>query len=120
MTINCSLQMQHTLKNAINCSGVGLHSGHKVTLRLHPAAPDTGIVFHRTDIIGRGAVIPATWENAVETPLCTTLVRGEVKIATVEHLMSALVGMGVDNCRIEINSDEVPIMDGSLLHHSFS
>ena len=113
MTINSSLQMQHTLKNAINCSGVGVHSGHKVTLKLHPAAPDTGIVFHRTDIAGRGAVIPATWENAIETPLCTTLVQGDVKIATIEHLMSALVGMGVDNCRIEINSDEVPVMDGS-------
>lgn len=107
------LQKQQTIRNAINCSGVGLHSGEKVTLRLLPAAPGTGIVFRRTDIAGRGAVVPATWQNSVESPLCTTLVQDGVRISTVEHLMSALAGLGVDNCRIEINAGEVPVMDGS-------
>ena len=107
------LQMQQTLKNTIKCSGVGVHGGQKVTLVLHPAEPDFGIVFQRTGLDGPSVTIPARWENAIETPLCTTLTDGQVKISTVEHLLSALSGMGVDNCRIEVNADELPIMDGS-------
>ncbi|WP_417453835.1 UDP-3-O-acyl-N-acetylglucosamine deacetylase [Kiloniella sp.] len=104
---------QKTLKSAINCSGVGLHSGDNVVMTLHPAEPGSGIVFHRTDVAGKGAIIPATWEYAIESPLCTTLVKDDVKIGTIEHLMSALAGFGIDNCRIDINACEVPVMDGS-------
>lgn len=104
---------QQTLKNSINCSGVALHSGAKVSMVLHPAEADTGIVFRRTDAAG-GVEIQALWRNAIETPLCTTLVDGRGnQIATIEHLMSALNGCGIDNAVIELNGPEVPIMDGS-------
>ncbi|MEQ8354894.1 MAG: UDP-3-O-acyl-N-acetylglucosamine deacetylase [Kiloniellaceae bacterium] len=104
---------QQTLKNSIHCSGVALHSGAKVGMVLHPAEADTGIVFRRTDADG-GTEILASWRNAVETPLCTTLVDGKGnQVATIEHLMSALCGCGVDNAVIELNGPEVPIMDGS-------
>jgi len=104
---------QQTLKNSIHCSGVALHSGAKVNMVLHPAESDTGIVFRRTDAAG-GTEIQALWRNAVETPLCTTLVdeRGN-QVATIEHLMSALNACGIDNAVIELNGPEVPIMDGS-------
>jgi UDP-3-O-[3-hydroxymyristoyl] N-acetylglucosamine deacetylase len=104
---------QQTLKNSIHCSGVALHSGIKVNMALHPAEADTGIVFRRTDAAG-GAEVQANWRNAVETPLCTTLVdpKGN-QVATIEHLMSALSACGIDNAVIELNGPEVPIMDGS-------
>lgn len=104
---------QQTLKNSIHCSGVALHSGTKVSMVLHPAEADTGIVFRRTDSAG-GSEVQAVWRNAIETPLCTTLVdaRGN-QVATVEHLMSALNACGIDNAVIELNGPEVPIMDGS-------
>ena len=105
---------QGTLKAPISCSGVALHSGAKTKMSLKPAPEDHGIVFRRTDLEGGGAEIRATWDNAIETPLCTTLVGpDEIKVATIEHLMSALVGAGIDNVLIEINGAEVPIMDGS-------
>lgn len=109
---------QRTLKNSIHCSGVGLHCGAKVSMTLHPAAPNTGIVFRRTDIAGGPAEIAATWQNAIETPLCTTLVGRdaagrELKVATIEHLLSALLGCGIDNAVVEMNGPEVPVMDGS-------
>lgn len=105
---------QRTIKNAIHCSGVGLHSGAKVNLTLHPAGADTGIVFRRTDIGDGSWAVPARWTHAVETPLCTTLVGADgARVATVEHLMSALAGCGIDNAVVEINGPEVPIMDGS-------
>ncbi|MEH6630795.1 MAG: UDP-3-O-acyl-N-acetylglucosamine deacetylase [Halopseudomonas aestusnigri] len=107
------VQKQKTLKSSINCSGVGLHSGDNVIMTLHPAEPGAGIVFRRTDVAGKGAIIPATWEYAIESPLCTTLVKDDVKIGTIEHLMSALAGFGIDNCYIDINACEVPVMDGS-------
>ncbi len=104
---------QQTLKNSIHCSGVALHSGAKVSMTLHPAEADSGIVFRRTDADG-GSEIQALWKNAIETPLCTTLVDGRGnQIATIEHLMSALSGCGIDNAVIELNGPEVPIMDGS-------
>lgn len=105
---------QKTLKTAIQCSGVGLHSGLKVSMTLQPAAPDSGIVFRRVDVPGEPVDIAAHWRNAVETPLCTTLVGANgLKVSTIEHLMSALAGCGIDNAIIEIDGEEVPIMDGS-------
>jgi len=105
---------QRTLKNSIHCSGVGLHNGEKVSMTLHPAAADSGIRFRRTDIAGGGAEIQATWRNAIETPLCTTLVSADgTRIATIEHLMSAFLGCGIDNLLVELSGPEVPIMDGS-------
>ncbi len=104
---------QQTLKNSIHCSGVALHSGAKVSMVLHPAEADTGIVFRRTDSAG-GSEVQALWRNAIETPLCTTLVDAKGnQVATVEHLMSALNACGIDNAVIELNGPEVPIMDGS-------
>ncbi|HTH15466.1 MAG TPA: UDP-3-O-acyl-N-acetylglucosamine deacetylase [Magnetospirillum sp.] len=105
---------QRTLKTAIGCTGVGLHSGAKVTMVLHPAEADSGIVFKRTDIAGRGAIVPALWSNVGDTRMNTCLVNeAGVQVGTVEHLMSALAGAGIDNCLIEINGAEVPVMDGS-------
>src|SRR3546814_569904 len=104
---------QQTLKNSIHCSGVALHSGAKVNMVLHPAEADTGIVFRRTDAAG-GTEVQALWRNAIETPLCTTLVDGKGNpIATIEHLMSALSACGIDNALVELNGTEVPIMAGS-------
>ncbi len=111
---NSEVIRQRTLKNPIHCSGVGVHSGEKVSMALLPAPPDTGIVLRRTDIAGGGQEITASWDNAVETPLCTTIAhRSGVKIATVEHLMAAFYGCSIDNAVVEIGGGEVPIMDGS-------
>lgn len=105
---------QRTLKTAIGCTGVGLHSGNKVTMVLHPAQADFGIQFKRTDIAGRGAMVPALWSAVGDTRMNTCLVNEDgVRVGTVEHLMSALAGCGIDNCLIEINGPEVPVMDGS-------
>ena len=105
---------QRTLKTSIDCSGVALHSGAKVSMTLLPADADTGIVFIRTDIAGGGVEIPARWDYVVDTRMCTTLGNEDgVTIGTVEHLMAALAGCGIDNARIELNGGEVPIMDGS-------
>jgi UDP-3-O-[3-hydroxymyristoyl] N-acetylglucosamine deacetylase len=102
---------QRTLKTRIGCRGVGLHSGQKVTMRLLPAAPDTGIVFRRTDA---GAEIPASWVNTIESPRCTVLSNGEgITVGTIEHLMAALAGAEIDNAIVELDGPEVPIMDGS-------
>jgi len=103
---------QRTLKNIIRATGVGLHSGKKVYLTLLPAPPDTGIVFRRVDL-DPVVEIPARAENVGDTQLCTTLCRGEVRIATVEHLLSAFAGLGIDNAYVEVSASEVPIMDGS-------
>jgi len=105
---------QRTLKSTINCSGVALHSGDKISMTLLPAEPGSGIVFRRTDIAGGGAEIKAVFENVVDTNMCTTLGNSDgVTIATVEHLMAALSGSGIDNALIEVNGPEVPVMDGS-------
>lgn len=105
---------QKTFKSSISCTGVALHSGKKVSMTLLPGEINSGIVFKRTDIAGGGAEIPATWDNVVETMLCTTLGNKDgVTISTVEHLMAALAGMGIDNAVIEVNGPEVPVMDGS-------
>ncbi len=103
---------QRTLKNVIRATGIGLHTGKKVYLTLRPAAPDTGIVFRRVDL-EPAVEIKAACKNVGETTLSTTLCDGDVKISTVEHLLSAMAGLGVDNAYIELNAPEVPIMDGS-------
>ena len=103
---------QRTLKNTIRATGVGLHSGEKVYLTLKPAPVDSGIVFRRVDL--EPAVdIPARAENVGETTMSTTLVRDGVKVDTVEHLLSAMAGLGIDNAVVELSAPEVPIMDGS-------
>jgi UDP-3-O-[3-hydroxymyristoyl] N-acetylglucosamine deacetylase len=103
---------QRTLKNIIRATGVGLHTGKKVYLTLRPAAVDTGIVFRRVDL-DPPVEISAKPENVGDTQLSTTLVRGDVRISTVEHLLSALAGLGIDNAFIDLSAPEVPIMDGS-------
>ena len=103
---------QRTLKNVIRATGVGLHSGEKVYLTLRPAAVDTGIVFRRTDL-EPAVEIPAAAGLVTETMLCTGLSKDAGKVLTVEHLMSALAGLGIDNACIDLSAPEVPIMDGS-------
>lgn len=103
---------QRTLKNAIRATGVGLHTGDKVYLTLHPAEPNSGIKFRRTDL-DESVLIDATPENVGDTTLSTTLIQDGVKISTVEHLLSAIAGLGIDNAIIDVSSAEVPIMDGS-------
>ena len=103
---------QRTLKNVIRATGVGLHSGEKVYMTLRPAAPDTGIVFRRTDF-AQPVEIKAEAELVGDTSLCTALVEKGVKIKTVEHLLSAMAGLGIDNAYIDLSTEEVPIMDGS-------
>ena len=104
---------QRTLKNSIHCSGIGLHSGVKVNMTLHPAEADTGIRFRRNGTVQRTEVA-AIWQNAIETPLSTTLMgEADIKIGTIEHLLSALSGCAIDNVVIELNGPEVPVMDGS-------
>ena len=103
---------QRTPKKVIQATGVGLHSGQKVLLTLRPAPINTGIVFRRTDL-NPVVEIPASYEYVSETMLCTSLQRNDVKIATVEHLLSALAGLGIDNAYIDVNAPEIPIMDGS-------
>jgi UDP-3-O-[3-hydroxymyristoyl] N-acetylglucosamine deacetylase len=103
---------QRTIKNVIRATGVGLHSGEKVYLTLRPAAVDTGIVFRRVDV-EPAVEIPADAELVSETTLCTGLSQGGAKVQTVEHLMSALAGLGIDNLYVDLSAAEVPIMDGS-------
>ncbi|MDK9721172.1 MAG: UDP-3-O-acyl-N-acetylglucosamine deacetylase [Rhodospirillales bacterium] len=104
---------QRTLKNPISCTGVGLHSGVKVTMALKPAPADHGIVFKRTDIAGNGALIPARWDMVDDTRLCTGVSANGAVVRTIEHLMAALAGSRIDNLLIEISGPEVPVMDGS-------
>ena len=103
---------QRTLKDSIRASGIGLHSGEKVYMTLRPAPANTGVVFRRLDL-PEPADIPADPTLVNETTLGTTLERDGVKVATVEHLMSALAGLGIDNVFIDLTAAEVPIMDGS-------
>lgn len=103
---------QRTLKNGIKATGVGLHTGQKVALELRPAPVDTGIVFRRTDL-DPAVEIQAKAENVGDTALSTTLVKDDVRVSTVEHLLSAIAGMGIDNIYVDVSAPEVPIMDGS-------
>jgi UDP-3-O-[3-hydroxymyristoyl] N-acetylglucosamine deacetylase len=103
---------QRTLKKAIRTTGVGLHTGARVELTLRPAPEDTGIVFHRTDLAG-APELPALASNVGDTRLASTLRVGASSVATVEHLMSALAGLGIDNLHVDVAGPELPIMDGS-------
>ena len=103
---------QRTLKTTIRATGVGLHTGRKVYMTLRPAAENTGIVFRRVDL-DPPVDVPADAALVGETMLGTTLVQGDVKVATVEHLLAALAGFGVDNAYVDLSAPEVPIMDGS-------
>ncbi|PKM38108.1 MAG: UDP-3-O-[3-hydroxymyristoyl] N-acetylglucosamine deacetylase [Gammaproteobacteria bacterium HGW-Gammaproteobacteria-10] len=103
---------QRTLKNTIRATGVGLHTGDKVYLTLRPAEPNTGIRFRRVDL-EEPVTIDATPQNVGETTLSTTLVQNNIKISTIEHLLSAFAGLGIDNAIIDLSAPEVPIMDGS-------
>lgn len=103
---------QRTLKNVIRATGIGLHTGKKIYLTLRPAAPDTGIIFRRIDL-DTPMEIKAESRNVGDTTLSTTLSKDGVNISTVEHLLSAMAGLGVDNAYVDLNAAEVPIMDGS-------
>jgi len=103
---------QRTLKTTIRATGVGLHSGEKVFMTLRPSAENSGITFRRVDL-DQPVDIPADPRLVGETMLGTTLVKDDVKVATVEHLMSALAGLGIDNVHVDLSAPEVPIMDGS-------
>ena len=103
---------QRTLRNSIKATGVGLHTGDKVLLTLCPAPVDTGIVFRRTDL-NPVAEIPARADLVGETTLSTCLIHGEALVSTIEHLLSAMAGLGVDNAYVDVTAPEIPIMDGS-------
>jgi UDP-3-O-[3-hydroxymyristoyl] N-acetylglucosamine deacetylase len=103
---------QRTLKSLISASGVGLHTGQKVSIRLRPAPPETGIVFRRVDLASP-VDIPARAESVGDTRLSSCLMKDGVRVSTVEHLMSALGGLGVDNAYVDLDAAEMPIMDGS-------
>ena len=106
--------MQATLKTHVTFDGVGLHSGRAVRMVVRPALAGTGIVFCRTDILGRNPIIPALWHHVMVSPLHTRIENNDdVVVSTIEHVMAALAGCGITNARIDIDRGEVPIMDGS-------
>jgi UDP-3-O-[3-hydroxymyristoyl] N-acetylglucosamine deacetylase len=109
---------QRTLKRRVSATGIGLHSGTKVEMVLRPAAPDTGVVFRRTDL-EPPVDIPASALAVSDTTMASTLERDGARVATVEHLMSALAGLGIDNCYVDVNAAEIPIMDGSAASFVF-
>jgi UDP-3-O-[3-hydroxymyristoyl] N-acetylglucosamine deacetylase len=114
VNLNGFKSVQSTIRTPASCAGVGLHSGAPVSITLLPAEPDTGIVFRRTDLSSDNAYIPARFDCVTTTELGTTLANARgISVATVEHLMSALSGLGVDNVVIEVSGPEIPIMDGS-------
>lgn len=103
---------QRTIQKSISTKGVGLHSGRRVEITLRPAAPNTGIVFHRVDL-PEIVDLPARADAVGDTRMASVLQQGNVRVSTVEHLMSALAGLGVDNLHVDLTAEEVPIMDGS-------
>lgn len=103
---------QRTLKNVIKATGITLHGGERAELTLRPAPPNTGIIFQRTDL-DTLVEIPALAQNVGDTMLSTTLTKGDIRVATVEHLLSALAGLGIDNAYVDVTAPEIPIMDGS-------
>jgi UDP-3-O-[3-hydroxymyristoyl] N-acetylglucosamine deacetylase len=107
-----SMLKQSTLNNTIKATGIAVHSGERAELTLRPAEPNTGIVFRRTDL-DEPVIIPARVEYVGDTTMSTSLMKGNVKISTVEHVLSALAGLGIDNAYIDVTASEVPIMDGS-------
>jgi UDP-3-O-[3-hydroxymyristoyl] N-acetylglucosamine deacetylase len=109
---------QRTLKQIARTVGIGLHSGSKVQLALRPAAAETGVVFRRVDL-DPPVEIPVSAEAVLDTRMATTIGIGDVRIATIEHLMSALAGLGIDNCYVDVDAAEIPIMDGSAASFVF-
>jgi UDP-3-O-[3-hydroxymyristoyl] N-acetylglucosamine deacetylase len=108
--------MQHTLQSKIQVTGVGLHSGQNVAMTLRPAEAGRGIVFLRSDIFDRDNLIPALWDRVVDTQLCTVIGNeAGITVGTIEHLMAALRGCGVDNVIVDLDGPEVPVMDGSAM-----
>lgn len=108
--------MQNTLKTAVTLKGIGLHSGKMITLTILPAPEDSGVVFVRTDVKGMDNQVPAFWNRVTNTQLCTLISNAQgVSVGTVEHLMSALRGLNIDNAYIELDGPEVPVMDGSAM-----
>lgn len=103
---------QRTLRSKVSCTGIGLHSGAKITLTLNPAPANTGIRFVRVDLSPE-VEIPALADYVVDTTMATTIGKDGARIGTIEHLMAALSGLGIDNCRVDLDGPEVPIMDGS-------
>lgn len=103
---------QRTLKNVIRATGITLHGGERVTITLRPAPANTGIMFVRTDL-SPSVLIPALAEHVGETTLSTTLIKDNVRVSTVEHLLSAFAGLGIDNAYVDVTASEIPIMDGS-------
>ena len=103
---------QRSIQNLVRTTGVGVHSGRRVELTLRPAAPNTGIVFHRVDL-PEVVDLPAQATGVGDTRMASVLQQGNVRVSTVEHLMSALAGLGIDNLHIDLTAEEVPIMDGS-------
>jgi UDP-3-O-[3-hydroxymyristoyl] N-acetylglucosamine deacetylase len=101
---------QRTVAKRVSCTGVGLHSGAPVHLTLAPAPADAGVTFVRMDL---GVEIPARHDLVVDTKLSTSIAVGQARVSTVEHVMAALLGMGIDNCRVEVDGPEIPILDGS-------
>lgn len=110
--------MQRTIAEKISCTGIGLHSGQPVQLTLHPARAGTGVVFVRTDL-PEVVEIPALHAAVTSTRLATTLGHGEATVGTVEHLLAALRGLGIDNARVEVDGPEIPVMDGSAASFVF-
>lgn len=104
--------LQRTIKQSVSTTGVGLHSGRRVEITLRPAEPNTGIVFHRVDL-PEIVDLPARADAVGDTRMASVLQQGSVRVSTVEHLMSALAGLGVDNLHVDLDAEEVPIMDGS-------
>lgn len=109
---------QRTLQNPIHATGIGLHTGKKVLLNLKPAPVNTGIVFRRTDLTPM-VEVPARADLVTDTTLSTTLEKDGVRVSTVEHIMSAFAGLGIDNAIVELDNSEVPIMDGSAAPFAF-
>ncbi|OVZ58229.1 UDP-3-O-[3-hydroxymyristoyl] N-acetylglucosamine deacetylase [Pigmentiphaga sp. NML030171] len=103
---------QRTIKSVTRTTGVGLHSGRRVEITLRPAAPNTGIVFHRIDL-AEPVDLPASAMSVGDTRMASVLQKGDVRVSTVEHLMSACAGLGIDNLHVDLTAEEVPIMDGS-------
>src|SRR5512134_2535734 len=112
------MMKQRTLKNLVRTVGIGLHSGTKVELILRPAAPNTGVVFRRVDL-EPPVDIPADPMSVGDTRMASTLEKEGITVATIEHLMSALAGLGIDNCYIDVDAPEIPIMDGSAASFVF-
>jgi UDP-3-O-[3-hydroxymyristoyl] N-acetylglucosamine deacetylase len=110
--------MQRTIAEKISCTGIGLHSGKPVQLTLHPARAGSGVVFVRTDL-PQPVEVPALHSAVTSTRLATTLGRGDATVGTVEHLLAALCGLGIDNVRVEVDGPEIPVMDGSAASFVF-